>query len=290
MSGSPKESRKEANERRAAAQAMRQKQVAKERRQRTLLATVGVVAVLVVIGALVAVGLTNDKHGNSSLLSAENTAAVTKVPTSTLDAIGKGASLAGVQPGYAPVPLTGEPLTENGKPKVLYVGADWCPYCAAARWSMAVALSRFGTFTNLGQVYSAANDGDLASLSFFGSTYTSDYLVFDPNELQDRNHKDLAKLSAANQKLFDTLSDGYPFIDIGGKYKVGSLYNIMTISGMSQDQISSALKDPNSKVAQAIDGSANVMTATICKVTNNQPAAVCDSPGVKAAAAAVPAS
>ena len=35
-------------------------------------------------------------------------------------------------------------LTSNGKPEMLYIGAEFCPYCAASRWSMALALSRFG--------------------------------------------------------------------------------------------------------------------------------------------------
>src|SRR5215471_17073708 len=42
-------------------------------------------------------------------------------------------------------PGSGAPLTSGGKPEMLYIGAEYCPYCAAMRWSMAVALSRFGT-------------------------------------------------------------------------------------------------------------------------------------------------
>ena len=38
-------------------------------------------------------------------------------------------------------------------------------------------------------------------------------------------------------------------------------------------------------MAQAIDGAANAITAAICKITNNQPAAVCVAPRVTAAAA-----
>ena len=40
-------------------------------------------------------------------------------------------------------------LTADGKPLVLYVGAEYCPYCAAERCAMVQALSRFGTFSNL---------------------------------------------------------------------------------------------------------------------------------------------
>ena len=47
--------------------------------------------------------------------------------------------------GYNPKPITtikGASLTSDGKPQMLYIGAEFCPYCAAMRWSMAVALSK----------------------------------------------------------------------------------------------------------------------------------------------------
>ena len=36
------------------------------------------------------------------------------------------------------------------------MGAEYCPYCAAQRWAMIVALSRFGTFSGLTTVHSAS--------------------------------------------------------------------------------------------------------------------------------------
>ncbi|HWU33329.1 MAG TPA: DUF929 family protein, partial [Marmoricola sp.] len=261
---------------RSAAQAMRQEQLAKERRRRNLMAGGGVLVVLIVIGILIAVGL-KDKHGGATAVTASVAQAVTQVPAATFDAVGKGTVEGPATPVKWPA------LTESGKPKILFVGAEWCPYCAAQRWVMAVALSRFGTFNQLGEVYSAADDGDLASLTFHGSTYKSDYLVFDANEIQDRDHKDLDKLSAADAAIYNKYSQGFPFIDIAGQYQTSAMYNIETISGMTQQQIADALKNPNSPVAQAIIGSANSLTATICKVTGNKPANVCDSAGVRAA-------
>src|SRR5205823_15010475 len=37
----------------------------------------------------------------------------------------------------------------SGKPEVLYIGAEYCPFCAAERWSLVYALARFGTFKGL---------------------------------------------------------------------------------------------------------------------------------------------
>ena len=65
-------------------------------------------------------------------------------------------------PGATVCPLlsAGPPSSkdEDGKPTVTYVGAEYCPYCAAERWALAVALSRFGTFTHLSATHSAGTD------------------------------------------------------------------------------------------------------------------------------------
>ena len=38
------------------------------------------------------------------------------------------------------------------------MGAEYCPYCAAERWSMIVALGRFGTFSGLQTMRSSSTD------------------------------------------------------------------------------------------------------------------------------------
>jgi thiol-disulfide isomerase/thioredoxin len=69
-------------------------------------------------------------------------------------------------------------LNDNGKPLIVYIGAEYCPYCAAERWAAVIALSRFGTFTGLGQTHSSSSDvyPDTATLSFHGAVYASQYL------------------------------------------------------------------------------------------------------------------
>ena len=82
---------------------------------------------------------------------------ITGVPASALATVGKGSVLQ-----FNPAPIikvTGPALTSNGKPEMLYIGAEYCPYCAAMRWSMAVALSRFGTLsTPLHGIHFAQSD------------------------------------------------------------------------------------------------------------------------------------
>src|ERR1700733_11618634 len=65
---------------------------------------------------------------------------------------------------------------------MLYIGAEFWPIWATERWPMLVALSHFGTFSNVSQTHSAVSDGDIATLSFYGSTYSSPYLTFAPVE------------------------------------------------------------------------------------------------------------
>ena len=63
----------------------------------------------------------------------------TNVPASVLSTVGEGNTYS--QPIHS---VTGSPLTAQGKPEVLYIGAAFCPYCAANQWAMIVALSKFG--------------------------------------------------------------------------------------------------------------------------------------------------
>lgn len=301
---SPKQSRRSANERRAAAQAMRQQQLAKERQRRNLMAGGGVLVVLVILGTLVGIAISKgNKNTSGPATSAQDAlvSAVTKIPDSTYNTIGAaGGKSGGNVVGY-PTPINTAAMTKDGKPRILYVGAEWCPYCAAQRWALAAALSRFGTFSNLGQTVSASNDvyPSTPTLSFYKSTFTSPYVVFDPYETQDNQRNTLVNLSSADNALFTNPqlgASGFPFIDLGGKYKAAVMFNPGVLhsdatneysSALSYTQIEAALKDPNSAIAKGIVGSANVLTATICKLTNNQPANVCTSPGVKAAAADV---
>ena len=80
--------------------------------------------------------------------------AVAAVDQATLRAVGVPGGLVG------PTKVTGDHAAlvgADGKPEVLYVGAEYCPYCAAQRWALAVALSRFGTFTGLETTHSSTS-------------------------------------------------------------------------------------------------------------------------------------
>ena len=186
---------------------------------------------------------------------------------------------------YNPDPvkaISGTPLTSNGKPEMLYIGAEFCPYCAELRWSMAVALSRFGSFTTpLRGIHSSGTDvyPNTATLTFYRAGYTSKYLAFTPVENETVNRTPLQPTTTQQQAIWDKYdANSYPFIYFGGKYMITSpIYDPQVLQGKTWAQIAAALHDPSSAIAQGALGAANYMTAAICKMTGDQPASVCSS-------------
>jgi hypothetical protein len=253
-----------------------------EQRRRIYAVTGSVVGVLVIIAAIFIVKSfqTHAKQGGTGSLTSSTFNGVTTVPAATLSSVGAG-----------PLPATGLPikgitdnvLTSSGKPDMLYIGAEFCPYCAAMRWSMAVALSRFGTLGPLSGIHSSSTDVDpnTATLTFKNQKYSSKYLTFTPIENEDVNHKPLQKTTKAQQALWSKWDSsngglGYPFIDFGGKIVLtGPLYNPAVLKGLTWSQISNQLSNPNSTVTKNVLGAANYVTAAICKMTNDTPSTVC---------------
>lgn len=215
----------------------------------------------------------------------------------------------GLPPRVMPLQTTGGSslTTDNGKPAVIYVGAEYCPYCAVDRWALLVALSRFGTFSNLGQSVSSSSTDvfpDLKSWSYLGSTFSSPSITFDPAEIYSSTPasspgpsdyqplQDLTPLQRTAINRYDNSfgSRGLPFIDIGGRYvAVGSETSPSALEGLSLDQIALDLGNPSSPVAQAIDGPANYIVAAICSVAPGA-ASICSSPFVAQAQSAMAAS
>jgi thiol-disulfide isomerase/thioredoxin len=275
-----------ARERIAAQQAAARKA---EQRRRLLIVGGSVGLVLVVVVAfLVVKGLAKPaKNLGSGALPAAVTRTITTVPASTLTSVGTG-SLPGS--GLAIKAISGKPLAAAGKPEMLYIGAEYCPYCAAMRWSMAVALSRFGTFGPLKGIHSSATDvyPNTPTLTFYQQRYTSPYLTFTPVENLNGQRKLLQPLTKAQQALWTTYgtsqgSVGYPFIDFGNKVAVyGPLYLPTMLHGLTWAQVASKLKNPHDPVAQAVDGAANYVTASICKMTGNKPGSVCTAAPIPA--------
>ena len=256
--------------------------------------------VVLVVAALVVVKVSGIGDRTTTQPAATGAAAdqvvtaVTSVPAAVLDQVGAGTGVTPPKRVDAPV------LTADGKPRVLYVGAEYCPYCAAERWAVVVAMSRFGTYSGLGQTASSAQDvfPSTATLSFHGASFTSPTVAFtgvetESNEVAGGGYAPLDALSPADEQLFSTYDappyvesgGSIPFVDIGGTYLVsGASFSPQVLQGLTHAQVAAALSDPTSPVAKGVDGAANVITAAVCATTSQQPATVCGSAGVQAAA------
>jgi thiol-disulfide isomerase/thioredoxin len=262
-------------------------------RRRTLVAAGSVVAVLAVVIALVMVRLT-ESPARAGAAAADTAVAreVTSIPAAAFNAVGAGTA-AGLKA------TSGQPeLTLDGKPELLYIGGQYCPYCAAERWAIAAALSRFGTLSGLQFIHSSPTDSypDTPTLSFAHARYASKYLAFVPVEWYSEKpqagtptgYAHLEQPTPQQAALFAKYGGSFPFVDIGNQYLVpGAQYVPGDLANLSWAQVASAMRDPSSAVGQDIDGAANMITAAICKLTHGQPAGVCTSAGVTAASRSI---
>jgi hypothetical protein len=266
-----------ARERIAAQRAARKRA---EARRRLLVPIASVAAVLAIVVALVVVKLTSaGPTASESPAPASLLHQVTTVPASVLARVNTGQAATPLQTVKTP----GQPLTIGGKPGIVFVSEESCPFCAAERWPLAVALAHFGTWSHLGMTRSSATDiyPGTATLSFRAAHYTSPELALRTTELTDNLGRPLQARTALDTKLIGTYdvppyvnsadqSGAVPFLDIANHdILAGAQYNPQVLAGLSTAQIASQLSNPASPVAKAIDGSANVIITAINQVLHN---------------------
>ena len=265
---------------RIAAQRAAQQRAQARRRWLASIAAVG--AVLAIVVGFVAVRLTSGTAAAASEAPAPQNVVsqVTTVPAAVLARVSGSGTVTAMQTVKAPGPV----LSIAGKPAIVFVSEESCPFCAAERWPLAVALSHFGTWSHLGATRSSATDvfPNTATLSFRTASYHSSHLTLRTTELTDNRGHRLQPLTP----LDTTLIHGYdvppyvnsadqsgavPFLDIGNRYILaGAQYSPQILAGLSQAQIASQLRNPASPVAKAIDGSANLIIAAINNVLHHQ--------------------
>jgi Domain of unknown function (DUF929) len=261
----------------------------------TRVIVVGAVVALLVVALVVARTLRRAPvtTAESGPVSASVMQSLTTIPPSEFATVGQGTAT------VLPTPVRAAPLQgAKGLPQIAYVGAEYCPYCAAERWAMIVALSRFGSFDGLHLSRSAADDvyPSTPTFTFVGATYQSDYVDFAPVETQSNQrvngaYAPLQTPTAAQQQLVQQYdappyvpaesTGSIPFIDFANQYVVvGATFNPDVLANRSWDEIAASLHQPNSDQAKAVVGSANALTAAICASTNNSPASVCSQPAI----------
>ena len=183
--------------------------------------------------------------------------------------VGSGIAVSGPYSNL-PKAINSTPLLVDGKPEILYVGGDFCPYCAVTRWGLILALMRFGNFTNLTYMKSSPTDvyPNTATFSFTNFSYSSSVVHFDAFEIYDRLEQNLTPsgFSQSDRLVFERYSAGsIPFIDFANtSAQSGSPVSPAILVGDNWNQVISYLNQPSSPQAQGVIGIANEFTAAIC--------------------------
>lgn len=190
-------------------------------------------------------------------------------------------------------------LTIDRRPAAIYIGAEFCPDCAAFRWAVVMALDRFGRFSGLRETTSSPwmDDPSTPTFSFYGSRYSSKYLTLVTVEREGNDtdgpgtRTDLQPLTALESRLWSHYEayfgqqESFPFFDIGNKvFVLGPGYDPAVLARLNQRQVAADLSRPASSVARDIIGTANYLTAAICSITAGLPAPACEVAAVRRAA------
>jgi hypothetical protein len=184
-----------------------------------------------------------------------------------------------------PTVINSTPLVLNGTPTVIYVGAEYCPYCAITRWGMVIALMRFGNLSSLHYMASSPTDiyPNTPTFTFFNSSYSSNYIKFLFAETENQTGAPLMTPTPLESKVFAAydLSHGIPFIDFGNRSVIDTAIILpVLLKGLDWQQAITEMQNPSTSVSQGIIGEANLMTAKICSIDNFTPASVCSQPYV----------
>jgi len=161
-------------------------------------------------------------------------------------------------------------------------------------WPLIVALSRFGQFTGLTTSRSPEFEhiAPVDSWTFYGSHYASPYLSFVPVEQYSNvlvnakanpdareSYRKLQQLTPAQQALFARYDKtrATPFLDFGNHAaQTGSgPIPVQLMTGKSWRQLAAALRQPSTDLGSALLTEADSLTAELCRLTGDRPAAAC---------------
>ncbi len=190
--------------------------------------------------------------------------------------------------------ISGPRVAGGNNVGLLYLGAEFCPYCAAQRWGLLLVLLRFGELDGLRYMLSSSADvhPDTPTVTFAHATYQSANLVLQAVETADRDRHPLATHDQAQQQIVTTFDAppyvrfpyGIPFVYLDGRYMLNHpMLMPQQIHGMNWQQIAAMLANRKSLLFQTVMPHVNLMTAAICQLDGGKPADVCTAPGVAAA-------
>ncbi|MCL6596076.1 MAG: DUF929 domain-containing protein [Firmicutes bacterium] len=177
----------------------------------------------------------------------------------------------------------------------MFIGAEYCPYCAVERWAVVLALMRFGRLDGLRLMTSSASDlaPNTATFTFAGARYQSPYVAFDAVEMTTNRlgpsgaYAPLQSLTAGEEAVFRRYDPGQaiPFLAMGEARVTGVLigapYDPAALAGMGWGEVSRAVlaaaEGDRSAApwASAIVSQAGGIVAGICRADGGRPREAC---------------
>jgi hypothetical protein len=275
-------------------QAAKQQAAQEARRARTRtygILTIALVVVIVAVLVIVKVAGGGSGSGSSSAVDQASPPAGTPIPAATLaklQSVPISTLTAAPTDGVVTTPqaVNAQALIADSKADMLFIGAEFCPHCAAERWPLYIALSKFGTFSpEPGRIHSANEDGDVPTLTFYGTTYSSPYFTFTSvevytNKPQGDGYAPLQTPTQAQLTLWKDANGGsFPFVDFGGKKVLPSAQYLFTpLQNLPFSTVAAQVGNNSTSIGADIDASAAQLISTICgSLSGNQPAAVCSA-------------
>lgn len=251
---------------------------------------IGLVVVLVAAGAATVVHLVTTPSGGKAPTVTAATPDVLKALASVSPAEENEVGL----PSSVSVPqvANGQPALriDGHSPAAFYIGGEFCPNCGAERWAVVMAFDRFGTFSGLKLTTSSPYDADPSTptFSFYGSTYSSRYITLATDEAVGNDttalgtRKPLQPPTALESTLwqkYETMfgqEEAFPFVDVGNRvFVVTASYDPGVLAGLSATQVASDLYRATAPSTEDIVATATYLTAAVCSLTGQQPAAAC---------------
>ena len=185
-------------------------------------------------------------------------------------------------------------LSSGGRPEIMFICAEYWSKCAAERWALVMALSKFGTFTTLkGTTSSAAGlSPKTPTFSFYGATYSSKYLTLVTDELETNTDvgggeypllqpptiREMTMMKAWDRAPYTTITLSLPFAYIGGKFLLTTAqYDASAISQMSFQAAASIMSSGTGPVSRHAEAAAGYLVADFCALAHDQPTSVCSA-------------
>jgi hypothetical protein len=214
------------------------------------------------------------------------------VPVSALIASARAQLGRGQVTAPEKLPPAAPVLSPGGRPEIMFICAEYWSKCAAERWALVMALSKFGTFTTLKGTTSSATGASpkTPTFSFYSAAYSSKYLTLVTDELetntdvgggeypllQPPTSQEMTTMKAWDRAPYTTTTLSLPFAYMGGKFLLTTAqYDASAISQTSFQAAASIMSSGTDPVSRHAEAAAGYLVADFCALTRGQPARVC---------------